>query len=374
MYPDHSTNGGPGCSSSLGLFMELGPWRVLDSGGPKYNSYSWNTNANIFFIDQPIDIGFSYAEYGETVSTSEDATQNVAAFVTIFFSCFDQFKGRPFHIAGGSYGGRYLPLFASAVCDNNAKLLAAGQTPINLASVMIGNGITDSMTTFPSYFDVQCTAASVLPTLDIKTYVYMKSALPRCKKWKTQSSVDQFDSINCGAAYSFCSSVLSAPYDKPVRSMNPYDMSHKCDGDISVTLCYPMTKYILQYLDDPVICTLLGVDPSLTANSRSDFHAVQDTNDYVSVLLERGARVLIYAGTYDWICNWVGNERWTIALGWSGQREFAREELKEWYVDEKHAGKMRSAKGLTFATIDGAGQMLKESLAMVQRWLRGHDF
>lgn len=45
-------------------------------------------------------------------------------------------------MAGESYGGRYLPVFASAVHDNNAKLVAKKKTPVNLKSVMIGNGIT----------------------------------------------------------------------------------------------------------------------------------------------------------------------------------------------------------------------------------------
>ncbi|KAK0188280.1 serine carboxypeptidase [Armillaria mellea] len=382
------TNGGPGCSSSLGLFMELGPCRVLDADGAKYHPESWNTNANIFFIDQPIGVGFSYAEYGETVSTSEEAAQDIAAFVAIFFTNFAQFNGRSFHMSGESYGGRYLPLFASAVYDNNAKLLAAGQTPINLTSVMIGNGITDSITTLLSYFDMQCTAASVPPILDISMCVNMKSTLSRCEKWMTDSCIDQFDSINCGAAYSFCSSVFSAPYRQ--TGMNPYDMSRKCDGDISETLCYPVTKYIRQYLDDPTIRSLLGVDPSLTSNFTScnsavgaDFRRAQDTlhptKDYVAALLERGIKVLIYVGSYDWICNWVGNERWTLALEWSGQAEFAGQELRDWYVDGKPAGKTRSANGLVFATIHGAGHMVpydkpKESLEMVQRWLRGDDF
>lgn len=51
-------NGGPGCSSSLGLFMELGPCSVEDplaSGlnGTKFNPHSWNSNTNLFFLDQP---------------------------------------------------------------------------------------------------------------------------------------------------------------------------------------------------------------------------------------------------------------------------------------------------------------------------------
>jgi carboxypeptidase C (cathepsin A) len=40
--------------------------------------------------------------------------------------------------------GRYLPVFASAVYDGNAALVKAGRKPINLQSVMIGNGITDN--------------------------------------------------------------------------------------------------------------------------------------------------------------------------------------------------------------------------------------
>ena len=34
--------------------------------------------------------------------------------------------------------GRYIPVFASEIYDQNAKLVEAGMTPINLQSVMIG--------------------------------------------------------------------------------------------------------------------------------------------------------------------------------------------------------------------------------------------
>jgi cathepsin A (carboxypeptidase C) len=61
----------------------------------------------------------------------------------VFFEHFTQFRGRRFHLSGESYGGRYLPLFASYIYDQNAKLKEMGVAPINLASVMIGED-TDS--------------------------------------------------------------------------------------------------------------------------------------------------------------------------------------------------------------------------------------
>ena len=51
-------NGGPGCSSMLGLYTENGPnWFRYDPSSVKerftfeHNEYSWNTNANVMYID-----------------------------------------------------------------------------------------------------------------------------------------------------------------------------------------------------------------------------------------------------------------------------------------------------------------------------------
>ncbi|KAF4584580.1 hypothetical protein EYR38_001809 [Pleurotus pulmonarius] len=356
------TNGGPGCSSSLGLFMELGPCRVLDEDGAKFHPEAWNSNANIFFIDQPIGVGFSYADYGETVSTTEEAAKDIAAFVAIFFENFTKFKGRGFHMAGESYGGRYLPVFAAAVYDQNAELLQQGLTPINLTSVMI-----------------------VAPINDISTCVAMKQMVPRCTKWFQSACIDHFDAIDCNAADMLCTAAFEMPFF--ASGKNPYDISKDCEGKIEETLCYPITQHINHYLDQPEIRDVLGVDPSVTANFSSCSRSVttafgqtldelHPTVDYVAALLERNVRVLIYVGSYDWVCNWVGSERWTLAMEWSGMEEFNKQPLRDWVVDGKSAGKTRSAKGLTFATVEAAGHMVpydkpKESLEMVQRWLAG---
>ncbi|KAJ1473940.1 hypothetical protein T484DRAFT_1834188 [Baffinella frigidus] len=39
-------------------------------------------------------------------------------------------------------------------------------------------------------------------------------------------------------------------------------------------------------------------------------------------MLEAGIRVLIYAGEMDYICNYMGNKAWTLALPWAGPTAF----------------------------------------------------
>ncbi|KAH9843002.1 Alpha/Beta hydrolase protein [Rhodofomes roseus] len=188
------TNGGPGGSSAIGLLMELGPCNAVNSTNTEFNPYGWNDKANIFFVDQPVGVGFSYADFGpvpsNTQSTTEEAAVDIAAFAAIFFEHFKKFTGRPFHMAGESFGGRYVPLFAAAVLDQNARLVEYGIPPVNLASVMIGNGLTNYLDMLQSYYDIMCTPASLPPVETISACVRMKQAVRQSLTtlWKLRST------------------------------------------------------------------------------------------------------------------------------------------------------------------------------------------
>ncbi|KAL1946614.1 hypothetical protein VTO73DRAFT_14718 [Trametes versicolor] len=376
-------NGGPGCSSSMGLLMELGPCSIdtqnKSTNGTVWNPYSWNAEANIFFLDQPVGVGFSYADFGETVETTEDAAKNIHAFLTIFFETFSDFKGRPLHLSGESYGGRYLPTFASYVYDQSQVAKAEGRDTLNLTSVIIGNGITDISTLYAGRYEVECGSASLdVPFQTISTCVKMKTALPRCEKRMQESCIDRFDAIDCRAAVNFCDSTMSSAFEASGR--NFYDISKPCLGD----LCYLEAAKIKDYLNAPETRELLGVespsnftscssDVGRAFNSHLDKYAVP-AHFHVAGLLERGVRVLIYAGTYDWQCNWVANKLWLEKLDWSGGLVYAADAFRDWTVDGHKAGETKSAGPLTFATVRGAGHMVPfdkpaEAQAMVSRWL-----
>jgi carboxypeptidase C (cathepsin A) len=65
---------------------------------------TYDDSQSILTICSSVGVGFSYADYGETVETTEDAAKNIHAFISIFFETFPQFSGKPLHLSGESYG------------------------------------------------------------------------------------------------------------------------------------------------------------------------------------------------------------------------------------------------------------------------------
>jgi len=142
--------GGPGCSSLLALFYENGPYKINSDLSLSINPYSWNTFANIIFIDQPVGTGFSYDDTGLDYTTNEDQiAQDLYMFLQEFFQLYPQYSKLDFFVLGESYAGHYVPAFGYRIFTGNQN--KDGPFYINLKGIAIGNGWVDPANQYFGY-------------------------------------------------------------------------------------------------------------------------------------------------------------------------------------------------------------------------------
>lgn len=361
--------GGPGCSSQLALLFENGPCTVNEDGTDTIpNPYGWNDKANIIFVDQPAGVGFSYGAAGDEDHNEADVSEDMFHFLHEFYNAHSELKGRALYIFGESYGGHYAPATAHRV----------GQT-LNLQGLAVGNGLTDPLIQYQYYPEMGYDwAKQVLgkPVLSEAQYNIMKGLWPSCQK---KIAACQQDTSACPAAQAYCNEVMIAPYE--MHGLNPYDITKQCPPDLP--LCYNTTNVDV-FLNTKSIQKKLGVTPGTTWQSCNYTVNSEFTSDWmknyqqdVPDLLANGTRVLIYAGDYDYICNWIGNKQWTLALQWPGSNDFNNAKDATWNVNGTEAGLLRSAKGFSFLQVHAAGHMVphdqpKVALHMVNQFINNN--
>jgi carboxypeptidase C (cathepsin A) len=142
------TNGGPGCSGLLGLFTEQGPFSVSQDGKLIPNAYSWDTVANMLFVEQPAGVGFSFSNTRSDYKTNdEQAAIDNYKLIQKFLERFPERKSNDFYLASESYGGHYLPELAKEIVDNNAD------GSLNFKGFAVGNPYTDAYSNTVAQFE-----------------------------------------------------------------------------------------------------------------------------------------------------------------------------------------------------------------------------
>ena len=143
-------NGGPGSSSVLGWLQEMGPLLVNRTGGLMRNPWAWTRQANVFVLESPAGVGYSYCEAqkkGGACSNTDNSTAatSLAALERFFFEKFPKLAANDFFVAGESYAGVYVPTLARAILERN-DLENENENPrlIPLAGVAVGDPCTDN--------------------------------------------------------------------------------------------------------------------------------------------------------------------------------------------------------------------------------------
>ena len=153
-----------------GATTEIGPLVLFDikescssnvcdyTGQFSTNAHSWNAHANVLFLDQPRNVGYSFG-YGSGVKSSVEAAADFITFYNGWLELFPEFVGRKLIIAGESYGGHYVPAWADAILNYNKN----SASPINFAGVAIGNGcVNNTVQSTSKYVEFQH-AANLIP-------------------------------------------------------------------------------------------------------------------------------------------------------------------------------------------------------------------
>jgi len=191
----------------------------------------------------------------------------------------------------------------------------------------------------------------------------------------------------CLNAYEVCNIAEIEPVQ--LSGYNVYDVRKKCDPRLP--LCYNFTL-VTDYLNLPAVQTGLGVNrPWADCDRRVELKMVfagdwmLDYEQDVALLLESNVRVLIYAGEYDFICNWEGNFAWTMGLEWPGQMLYEKAANMTWSVGGTPAGMVKAVNAsnnlgsFTFLKVFNAGHMVPmdqpiNALDMVRRFLSNEPF
>jgi len=143
--------GGPGCASDLAIFAENGPWHFKDPSNPNtlyVNPYSWNNNATVVFVDQPVGTGFSYADANVYERNEDEVASDVYQFTQGFYQKYPKLLNNKLFVTGESYGGHYVPAISNKIVAMNQ---AGNNTKIPFEGCAIGNGLVDPLLQYPQY-------------------------------------------------------------------------------------------------------------------------------------------------------------------------------------------------------------------------------
>lgn len=366
--------GGPGCSSLLGLFLELGPFRVAANNSITSNPYAWNKQANIVFLESPAGVGFSYSVDGD-VTADDDTTadQNYLALKS-FLRKFPQFRQNSLYLTGESYAGVYLPTLGVLVDEDS---------DFNLKGIAIGNGdldinkLSESLVYFSYYHGLvgkttwdslaqYCCSGNPPARGQCPQLSGQQNKSSECEKYANQATEDVLSSgvnpynlyDNCeGATQSSDNAKRREHLDKrsmliSSRTSNESNSSPPCT-DSSNVVNYLNRQDVKRALHIPDNFTTPFTDCSESLKYNEIYPQLQGgMAPQMRKLLNssRELTLLVYNGDVDLVCNCLGNEWFVDDLN----RTIAKD-YRPWHMNGQVSGFVKSFDGITYLTIKGSG-------------------
>ncbi|KAA8568289.1 hypothetical protein EYC84_007325 [Monilinia fructicola] len=347
-------NGGPGCSSMIGLFQENGPCQFYDGAStPSLNPHSFNEFANMIYVDQPIGVGFSYGT--DSVTSTVTAAPYVWNLLQAFYAAFPVYENRDFGIFTESYGGHYGPEFAYYLEQQNAKIDAGtiSGEKIDLVALGINNGWFDPIIAYKAYVDFSYNNSykPLITAAQHTSYLntYTKSCLPLLEKCTSTTGSDSA----CVKADDTCYNDIEGPLSN--GNFDVYDIREPSNDP------YPPETYAT-YLQSAAVVKAIGAKSTYQECPDAPYEKFAATGDdsrsflsTLSSVVQSGIQVLIWAGDADFICNWFGGLATANAITYPSSAAFNAAAVANYTVNGVAGGTFKTAGNLSWLRVFGAG-------------------
>jgi len=339
--------GGPGCSSLFGFLTEHGPFKITSNGGVVLNEYSWNTNANIIYLESPAGVGFSYNANGIYENGDNLTMHDAYTFLQKWFQLYPEFQSNEFYVSGESYGGHYVPQLSWTILNGNK---VANGTKINLQGMLVGNPWTDnfidswSVPPFIFYHHL-CS----LPTWEAVDQACMEN---------TSIDVDapfvDYKPRRVRGLTTDCGDALNKMYAEVGNFINQYDIYAPCLSGVGLD-CQNYTAET-NYLNNPAVQAAIHAKaPSQPWQVCANVNFTQSWSSVLPIYpqLMNSIHVTVYAGDVTFNVPALGTQQWVEDF----QLDII-DDYQAWGVGGQVAGYYKKFDGITYVTVKDSGHMV----------------
>ncbi|CAF4064766.1 unnamed protein product [Adineta steineri] len=370
-------NGGPGCSSSIGAWMEIGPFRFQDQNTMIENDGSWHLYTNLLFVDQPVGTGFSTIDTDSFIHELDEMANQFLSFLDQYIKVFPELLENDIYLAGESFAGQYIPYIAKAILEQRSAL--------KLRGLLIGNGLIDPVTIYKSYLPF--VVANNLIVKNSNLYDRINIEVKQCEQ-----ALSKQVHILEEACYPILQEIVENgamnnhhKKNQEGRCFNMYDIRL----DDTIPECGrnwpPELKYVTSYLRRQDVMSSIHINDKKVIWTQCS-SSVQNTftayNSKPSIILLpnllQQIPIILYSGEYDLLCNHWAIEAMIDGMTWNNGTGFdsgngTLSPKDPWIVDGKSAGLIRSARNLTYMLFYGASHMVPYDYPRRSRYML-HEF
>jgi vitellogenic carboxypeptidase-like protein len=317
-------NGGPGASSLLGFFDELGPFGIDDKMQIVERDVSWARDAHLIAMDNPLGVGYSFTHSQGRMATNQTTVgADLHEAIRQFFELFPALRANDFFVTGESYAGKYVPAAAYTIHMRNQR--APPEQRINLKGIAIGDGAFDPPTQFTGFGPLLFNIGLADLAAKARFEAYDVQFTARLSAGDRVGAFRSFDEMINGDYFG-----TDKTFYHNVTGMgsNYFNFAEEPGAASLTKRTFPSWLALAPVAD----ALHVGAVPYSVFNQTVEDHLLADWVVGVVPMLEtllESYAVLIYSGQYDVILGPPGTERAVAKLRWSGAKPFASKPARQ---------------------------------------------